>query len=115
MHISPINYVKELYGNDEKNIQERLYNPIYQGTVRGVPVGVGDFTTPTHYELKTRPIKYDKDNKNRGMCTVTVLQSKEYDIMKLINSNRGATFQVASQFNCLEMENEYVTPAEGIT
>lgn len=29
--------------------------------------------------------------------------------------NAGAVFQVASQFNCLEMANPYVTPAHGIT
>ena len=30
-------------------------------------------------------------------------------------SNEGAIFQAASQFNCLEMINPYITPEDGIT
>jgi len=54
-------------------------------------------------------------NKTDTPCRVIILQDGgKMDVMQLIAANPGATFQVASQLNCLEMVDPDITPADGI-
>jgi uncharacterized protein (TIGR02452 family) len=69
---------------------------------------IGIFNTPSLEELRNLPIQ------DKGPCTLRRTLAK-IDIMSIIASQPGATFQVASQFNCLEMTNYNVTPAMGVT
>jgi uncharacterized protein (TIGR02452 family) len=69
---------------------------------------IGKFSTPSLEELRNLPVICGGD------CTFRKTL-KEIDIMQIIAANPGATIQVASQFNCLEMVNFRVTPAQGVT
>ena len=108
-HIPKSRFFDELYGDAEQKLMRQLHNPVFQGTVIDLTgtkknYGVGYFTTPSLYDLRTRRVKRDTSDLVRKPCSVTVLSGGQYDVLKLIDYNSGATFQVASQFNCLEMK-----------
>lgn len=114
------NFFNELYGDAEHKLMQQLHNPVFQGTVIDLTgtkknYGVGYFTTPSLYDLRTRRVKRDTRDLVRKPCSVTVLSGDQYDVLKLIDYNRGATFQVASQFNCLEMKEIKFHPSRGIS
>lgn len=76
--------------------------------VNGKRYGVGELTLPTLADLRKRV------DPNRGQrSTVSALVG---DARKLHSDPRfeGALFQVASQFNLLEMVSENVTPEQGV-
>ena len=61
---------------------------------------IGNFSTPSLLDLR-------KNTRKIGLCTTSVIFG---DVMEYIAFNHDATFQVASQFNCLEMPNNSYTP-----
>ena len=73
--------------------------------------GVGQLETPTLAELRVRAAGLTT---GRGPTRVSCVQG---DARKLHADprNEGALFQVASQFNLLEMVSERVTPEHGVT
>ncbi len=78
-------------------------------TVNGKRYGIGELTLPTLAELRTRvnPARGQRSSARIVVADVGPLHSKaEFD---------GALFQVASQFNLLEMASERVTPEQGVT
>jgi len=78
-------------------------------TVNGKRYGIGELTLPTLAELRSRV------NPARGQrSSARVLVG---NVGELHSDPRfeGALFQVASQFNLLEMVSERVTPEEGVT
>lgn len=78
-------------------------------TVNGTRYGIGELTLPTLAELRTR---VNPDRGQRSSARIVVA-----DVQKLHSEPEyeGALFQVASQFNLLEMASERVTPEQGVT
>ncbi|MEX0580736.1 MAG: hypothetical protein WD228_06455 [Mycobacterium sp.] len=78
-------------------------------TVNGKRYGIGELTLPTLAELRTRvnPARGQRSSARIVVADVQKLHSEpEYE---------GALFQVASQFNLLEMVSENFTPEHGVT
>ena len=76
-------------------------------TVNGKRYGVGELTLPTLAQLRGRV------NPARGQrSSVAGLVG---DARALHQDFEGALFQVASQFNVLEMPSQHVTPEQGVT
>lgn len=78
-------------------------------TVNGKRYGIGELTLPTLAELRSRvnPARGQNSSARIVVADVQKLHSKlEFE---------GALFQVASQFNLLEMVSERVTPEHGVT
>ena len=71
---------------------------------------VGNFTTPS---LKTLHDSVGNISQSGKILKITHIITK--DILSEHSRNPGALFQVASQFNCLEMMNPRNTPELGIT
>ena len=78
-------------------------------TVNGKRYGIGELTLPTLAELRSRV------NPDRGQRSTT--RTLVGDVRRLHSEPEfeGAIFQVASQFNLLEMVSERVTPEAGVT
>ena len=88
---------------------------------------VGPFSTPSIAELRSmlEELKHNRknndhdhhhDNNNGHHCGITFTNIIG-DARSLIldPNNAGSVFQVASQFNCLEMISPGVAPEEGVT
>ena len=71
---------------------------------------MGNFTTPS---LKTLHDSVGNISQSGKILKITHIITK--DILSEHSRNPGALFQVASQFNCLEMMNPRNTPELGIT
>ena len=78
-------------------------------TANGRTMRVGTFETPTLGELRQRAADVAHPGTLRLGETVAGVQHLHLD-----PDNRGALFQVASQFNTLEMVSPDVTPEDGI-
>jgi len=76
---------------------------------------VGPFETPANSDLKgwLHDINSSfSDEINYGMLTFKHING---NVQNLMESNHGAVFQVASQFNCLEMVDPSFSPEDGVT
>ena len=86
-----------------------------QGTLKVVSTGqafdVGHFTTPSLQQLCEATAALSSSSSS------STLRVEYGDVSAMIAdpSNHGATFQVASQFNCLEFVGPDVVPEDGIT
>ena len=78
-------------------------------TVNGKRYGIGELTMPTLGELRARV------NPARGERSSLSVLVDDVGPMHADPANEGALFQVASQFNLLEMVSEHVTPERGVT
>jgi len=74
----------------------------------------GRFTTPNLGELQEQALRCGGMEAMRGKLRVRHVRG-DVASMHCDPENRHATFQVASQFNCLEMVGPSVTPEAGIT
>ena len=72
---------------------------------------VGNFSTPSLGELQARAGSLAR---GRGLIRVTTAVN-DVSVYHGLPENKHATFQVASQFNCLEFPSPRVTPEEGVT
>ena len=77
--------------------------------VNGRRYGIGQFTLPTVAELRARV------NPSRGQRSTVDALIGEARSLHSDPQFEGALFQVASQFNVLEMVSEHVTPEQGVT
>ena len=109
------NWFEKLVGFSESDgyaaVQSRLgvEGEELVSTVNGRRYGIGELTLPTLAELRTRvnPARGQRSSARIVVADVQKLHSEpEYE---------GALFQVASQFNLLEMVSERVTPEQGVT
>jgi hypothetical protein len=89
------------YSDDQTKII-KLFNG---NTVNGIDIG--NFKLVNGHMAQTK-------NSSGGKVTLSNISGDVTDLHKDPN-NDGATFQVASQFNCLEMSGPNVTPEDGIT
>jgi hypothetical protein len=77
--------------------------------VNGKRYRIGEFTLPTVAELRSRT------NPSRGQRSTVDAVIGEARRLHSDPQFDGALFQVASQFNALEMLSEHVTPEQGVT
>ena len=83
--------------------------------VNGQAWGIGRLETPSLGELRERAIEsFDSQLPTTGAFRVTNV-SGDVGVLHQDVTNRGALFQVASQFNLLEMTGPDVTPEHGVT
>jgi len=78
-------------------------------TVNGKRYGIGDLTLPTLAELRAR-VNPAWGQRSSSRVLVGDVQRLHSD-----PEFEGALFQVASQFNLLEMVSEHATPEQGVT
>lgn len=100
------NKTKEQFNKD------LLGNQVLVSQVNNQAYYVGKFTTPTLNELRNAGIA---EIKKRGSGKTTYSHQDIGDVLLIHYNNTGATFQAASQFNCLEFANTRLTPSHGIT
>lgn len=77
-------------------------------TVNGKRYGIGELTLPTLGELRARV------NPARGERSSLSVLVADVGALHADPAYEGALFQVASQFNLLEMASEHVTPEQGV-
>ena len=73
----------------------------------------GKFQTPSVKELLEENARRPASKKRRGITFENIVG--DVTELHLDQYNDGAVFQVASQFNCLEMVGPDVTPEDGVT
>ena len=78
-------------------------------TVNGKRYGIGTLEVPTLAELRTR-VDVPTDGRTTVRCVTGEARAMHAD-----PELEGALFQVASQFNLLEMTGPSVTPEDGVT
>lgn len=112
-----MSWFSELTGCDEGRagqVRERLYvaGDRLHSRVNGRSWGVGRLSVPTLAEL--RRAGREVLPRVAGAVQVDAVQA---DVRELIGDahHAGTLFQVASQFNLLEMPHPHVTPDEGVT
>ena len=76
--------------------------------VNGKRYGIGNLTMPTLAELRSRV------NPDRGQRSSVQVLAGDVRALHADPAYEGALFQVASQFNLLEMTSEHVTPEQGV-
>ena len=78
-------------------------------TVNGKRFGIGSLSLPTLAELRNR-VEIPRDKRSTVRCVTGEARAMHAD-----PELEGALFQVASQFNLLEMTGPSVTPEDGVT
>ncbi len=107
-------WLKNLIGFDES--KEAIYKNItvkdgvLTSKVNNKSYHYGTLETPTLKELRERVAK---SNSKKGKLKLQAIQA-DVKALHLDKTNENALFQVASQFNLLEMVGANVTPEEGI-
>ncbi|WP_040491840.1 hypothetical protein [Ilumatobacter nonamiensis] len=107
-----MNWFVELTGFDESEQAVRssltIDGDVLRSSVNGRSMHCGTLTTPSLAELRrTRPAR-------EGPVSVREIVA-DARALHLDPANAGAVFQVASQFNLLEMPGPSVTPERGVT
>lgn len=90
--------------------QLEVHGTTLRSKVNGRSFDIGTFGTPTLAELRERA-------RAARPGTLRVTHEAIGDVLSLhaLPENRGALFQVASQFNCLEFPGPSVVPEHGVT
>ncbi|KAA0098874.1 hypothetical protein CIW49_13420 [Mycolicibacterium sp. P1-18] len=94
---------------DDTRASLRVEDDQLVSTVSGARHGVGTLSLPTLAQLRT-DTTFPRPQRSTIRCFTGEARSMHAD-PKL----HGALFQVASQFNLLEMTSPYVTPEDGVT
>ena len=81
----------------------------------GRAVGIGAFATPSLGELRARAAPPPADVAGAGTALSFGNVFGSVSLLHSLPENCHATFQVASQFNCLEMPCQRTTPFDGVT
>jgi hypothetical protein len=110
-------WFEDLFGFRERSYEETQKNLEVVGTtlrsrVNQRPCAIGELKTPSVKELRDRAARVVDGL--RGRLSVTTISG---DVRRMHGqpAHRGALFQVASQFNLLEMTGPDVTPEDGVT
>ena len=110
-----MDWFEKLTGFTEKNYtetKENLYikdNKLYS-KINHKCYDIGEFKIISLKDLRSQTKKNNTNKKNK----VEVIRADVKDLLS-DKKNHNAVFQVASQFNCLEMINENITPERGVT
>lgn len=113
----PTDWFESLMGFKERAYEETQHNLEVEGRtlrskVNGKSYGIGELETPSLAEL--RSLALDVATQVAGPFTVANV-SGDVGVLHQDAANRNALFQVASQFNVLEMTGPDVTPEDGVT
>jgi len=111
----PMSFFEELFGFEEDaRTKEKftLHGLSLIDRVTGENFNIGSFKTPSLNELREEAKKISEKIRDENITLEHIVTD---DIFEYFHKNDGALFQVASQFNCLEMVSEDITPEEGIT
>ena len=108
-------WFEELTGFPEKSPQQVRDNITVDGTVmtsqvNGAVFNCGELETPSLAELRQR---VQSSNTKPGKISVNEVVASVQNLL-IDKRNAGATFQVASQFNLLEMVSPDITPEHGV-
>jgi len=109
----------QLFGFDEADwaatrARFRVSGEQLTSLANGRTFDIGRFSTPALGELRVATAGLERaEGPSRLPITHTVIG----DVLQLhaLPENRGAMFQAASQFNCLEFVGPHVTPEDGVT
>ena len=110
-----MDWFEKLTGFTEKSYtetKENLYikdNKLYS-KINHKCFDIGEFKIISLKDLRSQTKRNNTNNKNK----VEVIRADVKDLL-CNKKNHNAVFQVASQFNCLEMINENITPERGVT
>ncbi len=112
---SPVTWFEQLFGFPEADYAATQSRFEVNGTTlhskpNGRVFDIGTFSTPTLTSLRERA-----RSAPRGSLRVTHEAIGDVLALHALPENRGALFQVASQFNCLEFAGPNVTPERGVT
>lgn len=104
-----MNWFKDIFGFDESDLDLSIFK---EGRVesKGGTYKTGTLDVPSVSELRERIRLTPKKGRNKITEQLANVVSLHRD-----ENNEGALFQVASQFNLLEMISHDTTPEEGIT
>jgi len=119
------NWFESLYGfnefdNNGNNIVKsnmRIENDVLISNINNRRFPIGKFTTPTLLELREdtkRSISSSNNNSSSSTNKMKYNHISSGDIFKWHSIYPDATFQCASQFNCLEFASPLMTPERGI-
>ena len=84
------------------------------GTSRDWGVGVLEIPSLAELRLRTAGLRTAGRQSGQGVTRLSIVQG-DVRQMHVNPANTGALFQVASQFNLLEMVSSFVTPEQGVT
>ena len=82
--------------------------------VNGARYGIGVFGTPSLGELRAEVARLAAARERPASGGASSFRNVLGDAAKFHGDNPGATFQVASQFNCLEFVGPSVVPEDGV-
>jgi len=109
----------QLFGFDETDwattrSRFRIEGERLTSLANGRTFGVGRFSTPSLGELRKATEGLEQ---SPGTLDLPISHEVIGDVLSLhaLPENEGATFQAASQFNCLEFVSPHVTPEDGVT
>jgi len=101
-----------------ENIQEFFQFDVARKELKSSKIGksflVGEFETPSVFELQEKIESLSPSSPNLGCLSFENIIGDATEL-HLAKENAGSVFQVASQFNCLEMTGPKMTPEMGIT
>ena len=110
-------WFEDLFGFRERSYEETQQNlevvgPTLRSRVNQRAYAIGELKTPSLKELRDEASRVVDEL--RGRLKVSTISG---DVRRMHGNpaNRGALFQVASQFNLLEMTGPHVTPEDGVT
>jgi len=111
-----MNWFKDLVGfEEEEYLRTQAQLGVCNGflTVKGqnTPYRVGQFELLTLSELRQQSSSIEK---GQGTSSIAIVVGDVKELHAL-PKNRHAIFQVASQFNCLEMVSSNISPEDGVT
>jgi hypothetical protein len=98
-------------GYEETRAQLKVENDRLHSLVNGVSYGIGKLDFASLHDLRE---KANAENTQTGQLKASVVTG-DVRLMHQAPENSGALFQVASQFNLLEMVSPNVTPEHGVT
>ena len=112
-------WFNDLFGFEERSPEEvrdhlEVDGTLLRSRVNGASYGIGVLETPSLRELRTRDDRIPDDRAPHGPIRVRNVVG-EAGALHADPRNAGALFQVASQFNLLEMTSQNVSPEEGVT
>ena len=114
MPVMPSDWFAELTGFRETSYDATREQLVVEGdnlvsTVNGKRYGIGSLEVPSLAALRAR-VKVPSDGRTTVRCVAGEARAMHAD-----PELDGALFQVASQFNLLEMTGPSVTPEDGVT
>lgn len=108
-------WFSDLFGFEEnvESVYENLYleDGYLYSNMNGISCPIGTFNLVNEASLQNF---LDYSGNKKGKLLYSEVTADVADLITNPN-NAGATFQVASQFNCLEMVGPNVTPSDGVS